>query len=136
VTAHLRRRWLIGGLVAFAVLVALIPIGRWERNRHANNELAGMRTVLAAIGPFDQPALDAYRRGVGPGLNCLLYRRGSNPFALEVCYDRSGRVVEGYDRRGKSPRIWSLREDPSASTIHADVGKLNDLVARLQRQAA
>ena len=129
-----RTRWFAAGVVVVLVLLALIPIGRWEARRHARHELSGIRTVLAAIGRFDGPSLAAYRQGVGnPGLDCLLYRRGSNPFALEFCFDGEGRVVEGYDRRGTSPRIWSLREDPSASTIHVDRSQLESLIARLQQ---
>ena len=130
-----RRRWLVVAVTTTAVLLALIPIGRWERARHARHEVAGIRRVLAAIGPVQQPALDAYRAGVGPGLDCLLYRRGQNPFALEFCYDQEGRVVEGYDRRGTSPRIWSIREDPTRSTLHVDVAELDLLVAHLRRLA-
>ena len=91
--------------------------------------------MLAAIGPYDQPSLDAYRVGVGPGLDCLLYGRGSNPFALEFCFDPAGRVVEAIDRRGTVPRIWSLREQPSASNIHIDRAKVLALIARLQQPA-
>jgi hypothetical protein len=129
----MRRRWLVAGVLAILVLLALIPVGRWEGRRHARHELAGIRGVLAAIGPYDQQALDAYRTGVGSGLDCLLYRRGSNPFALEFCFDSAGRVVEAMDRRGKSPRIWSIREQPSASNIHIDRAKLVALIARMQQ---
>jgi hypothetical protein len=126
--------WLVGGVVVVLALLALIPIGRWEGRRHVGHELAGIRTVLAAIGPFDQPSLDAYRKGVGvPPLDCLLYRRGSNPYALEFCFDGAGRVVEGYDRRGSSPKIWSIREQPSRSTIYVDRARLEALIARLMQ---
>lgn len=127
----LRTRWAVSAVIASAILLALIPVGRWEARRHARHEMAGFRTVLAAIGPLDQPSLDAYRQGVGPGLDCLLYKRGANPFALEVCFQASGRVVETYDRRGSSPRIWSLREDPSASTVTIDGKQAEALVKRL-----
>jgi hypothetical protein len=118
-----------------AVLVALIPIGRWEARRHARAENAGMRTVIAAIGRFDSASLDAYRQGVGTGFDCLLYKRGANPFALEFCFDSQGRVIEAYDRRGSSPKIWSLREDPSAATIHVDRAPLERLLAALEKPA-
>lgn len=118
------------------VLLALIPVGRWEAHRHARHEIAGIRKVLAAIGPLDSKSLDAYRKGVGnPGLDCLLYKRGTNPFALEICFDAAGRVVEGYDRRGTGPKIWSLREDPTASTVHIDYARAEALVTRLQQPA-
>ncbi|MHB8643726.1 MAG: hypothetical protein ACYDA3_12675 [Gaiellaceae bacterium] len=129
-------RSLLAGLALVVVLLALIPIGRWEARRHARLEIAGIQRVLAAIGPLDQPSLDAYRKGVGnPGLDCLLYKRGTNPFALELCFDAAGRVIEGYDRRGKGPKIWSLREDPSASTVRIDYAQAEQLLARLQQPA-
>jgi hypothetical protein len=127
--------WLLAAAVLVVALVVLIPIGRWEARRHARHELAGIRGVLAAIGPLDQPSLDAYRKDVYPGFDCLLYKRGSNPYALEFCWDGAGRVIEGYDRRGGSPKIWSLREDPSASTIHIDRPRVEQLLARLQQPA-
>jgi hypothetical protein len=128
--------WLIAGAALVLVLLTLIPVGRWEARRHARHELAGIRGVLRAIGPYDQPALDAYRQGVGnPGLDCLLYRRGSNPYALEFCFDGAGHVVEGYDRRGTSPRIWSIREVPASSDIHIDRSRLEALIARLKQPA-
>jgi hypothetical protein len=117
------------------VLLLLIPVGRWERNRRAGNELTGIRRVLAAIGPLDQPSLDAYRVGVGPAMDCLLYKRGSNPFALELCFDGAGRVIEAIDRTGSSPRISSVREDPSASTIRIDLARALALIARMKQPA-
>ncbi len=133
--AKLPMRWLVAGAAGVLVLAALIPVGRWERSRHAHRELAGIRKVLKAIGPVDQPALDAYRIAVGPGLDCLLYRRGTNPFALEFCFDGAGRVVEAYDRRGSGPKIWSIREDPSASDVRIDRRRLMALIDRLQQPA-
>jgi hypothetical protein len=126
-----RRRLVIVGIAVLALLL-LIPVGRWERNRHARNELAGIRRVLAAIGPINQSSLDAYRVGVGPGMDCLLYKRGSNPFALEFCFDGAGRVIEAIDRTGSSPRISSIREDPTASDIHVDRAKALALIARMK----
>jgi hypothetical protein len=125
--------WLLACVALVVVLLALIPVGQWEARRHARHELAGIRTVLAAIGPFDQPSLDAYRQDIGPWLDCLIYKRGSNPYALEFCFDRAGRVIEGYDRRGSSPKIWSLREDPTASNILIDRPKLERLIERLKQ---
>jgi len=130
-----RTRWFVTGAVVIVVLLVLIPVGRWERNRHAHHELAGIRRVLAEIGPLDQPSLDAYRVGVAPGMDCLLYERGTNPFALELCFDGSGRVIEAIDRRGSSPHISSIREDPGASNIRVDREKALALIARLQQTA-
>jgi hypothetical protein len=129
------RRWLVVGALIAVVLVALIPIGRWEDRRHVDDELDGIRGVLQEIGPYDQPQLDAYRKMVwfSPALDCLIYRRGTNPYALEFCFDDQGRVVEGYDRRGSSPRIWSIREEAEKSTIHVDRPRLEALIERLRQ---
>ena len=97
----MRRRVLIGVAVAAVALAAvLVVIGRWEGSHHARQELRGMRRVLAAIGPLDNPTLSMYRVNVGFGFDCLLYKRGSNRFALEVCFDKPGRAIETLDRRG------------------------------------
>ena len=114
----------------FVVLLALIPVGRWERARHSRIEVRGMRRVLMKVGPLGGPTLDAYRVGLVP-FDCLLYRRGSNPFALELCIDPQGRLVEAIDRVSGTPEIWSLREDPSRSTIRIDRGEVNRLLRSL-----
>lgn len=119
---------LAGAAVAF--LLVLIPIGRWERTRHARDEVRGMRRVLAAVGPLDNPTLDAYRVGLVP-FDCLVYKRGSNPYALELCIDPQGRLVETIDRRSGTPRIWSLREDPTRSTIRVDLSEVETLLRKL-----
>jgi hypothetical protein len=125
-----RRALLAGG--ALVAVVVLVLAGRWEGDRHADEELGKMRRTLAAIGPLDGPSLSMYRIGVGFGFDCLLYRRGKNRFALEACIDRSGRVVETIDRRGSGdPRIASLREDPGASTIRVDRNLVDRLLRRL-----
>jgi len=91
-------------LVVLVVLVALVPVGRWERGHRADTQNRGLRSVLAAVGPLDQPSLDAFRYLFN--FQCLLYKRGTNPFALELCTDAQGRLVEAIDRRSGSPRIW------------------------------
>jgi len=111
------------------LLLALIPIGRWEGSRHAAEETAQVREVLTAIGELDSPSLDAYRR-LG-WADCLLYRRGANPFALEVCVDAQGRVVEAIDRRSGEPEIASLREDPTSSDVVVDRAEVDRLLERM-----
>lgn len=118
-------------LAAVAALVALVFVGRWEGRRHARSELAGMRRTLAAVGPLDNPTLTAYRIDIDSRFDCLIYRRGSNRLALELCFDRTGRLVETIDRRSGKRRISSLREDPQASTIRFDWGEIVRLLKRL-----
>ena len=56
-----------------------------------------MEKVLVAIGPLDNPTLASFR--YLSDFQCLGYKRGKNPVALEVCFDAHGRVVEAFDRR-------------------------------------
>jgi hypothetical protein len=109
--------------------VALVAIGRWERSRHVSDELRGMRDVRAAVGQLDNPSLDSYRVSLVP-FDCLVYRRGSNDFALELCIDEDGRLVEAFDRRDGF-HVWSLREEPTASTIRIDRQEVDRLLHKL-----
>ena len=70
-----------------------------------------MARVLGEIGPLDQPEVSGYRRMTI--FDCLTYRRGENPFALELCVNAQGRVIETMDRRNGEPDVWSLREIPA-----------------------
>src|SRR5437868_10758057 len=115
--------------VVAIVLVAVIGVGRWERGSEIGTENRGIERVRALVGPLDQPALTGYR--VQPAFDCLVYRRGSNPFALELCADRTGRVVEAIDRRRAQRRIYSLRPDPGAATVHIDRRELDRLIHRM-----
>ena len=126
-----RRRAVAWAVGCILILAVLIPIGRWERADRAHVQARGLRKVLAAIGPLDQPALDAFRHL--ERFDCLIYRRGRNPFALELCVDHSGRVVEAIDRRSGEPRIWSLRDDPRRSTVRVDLAEVERLLRRMEK---
>jgi hypothetical protein len=111
--------------------IALLAVaGRVEAARHARAENRDLRVIVAAIGPLDNPSLDAYR--VLSAFDCLLYKRAANPFALEVCVDDDGRVVEAIDRRGTEPSVATLREDPSASTVRMDRAEVERLIRRMR----
>jgi hypothetical protein len=119
-------------LAAVAIgLVLLVLVGRWEGRRHERAEIADMRQVRTLVGPLDNPSLDAYRIDIDFEFDCLLYRRGGNRFALELCFDRSGRLAETIDRRGGKPEIASLREHPEASTIRVPRDEVVRLLKRL-----
>jgi len=120
-------RAIAAAAAAIAALV-LVGVGRWERSDHVAKEIRGMRSVLEAVGALDDPRLDSFRASLVP-FDCLIYRRGSNPYALELCIDEDGRLVEALDRR-RGFHVWSLREEPSASTIRVD----RDEVERLLRE--
>jgi hypothetical protein len=123
------RRLVVWVLAAVVVLVALVPVGRWERARRARHEVRGMSRVLHEVGPLDSRPLDAFRHLFT--FDCLLYKRGSNPFALELCVDHQGRLIEAIDRRSGRPHIWSLRDDPTRSTIHVDYAEFQRLLHRV-----
>jgi hypothetical protein len=120
-------------VVIALALGALVAVGRWERSREIAAEVKGLQRIAALVGPLDQRTLTGYR--VQPTFDCLVYRRGSNPFALELCADRSGRLVEAIDRRGEHKRIYSVRADPSASPIRIDRPKFEHVLHRMIREA-
>jgi hypothetical protein len=116
-------------LAAVAVLAVLVGVGRWERGHRGDEQSAGMQRVLDEVGTLDSPTLSGYR--YLQYFQCLLYKRGSNPFALEVCADANGRVIEAIDRRSGSPKIWSLRDDPSRSTVRVDRIEVDRLLRKM-----
>lgn len=116
-------------LLVAVVLAALVGIGRWEGSRAAVAQVRGMERVRALIRPLDSPTLSGYR--VQPGFDCLVYRRGSNPYALELCVDPQGRVVETIDRRRFHRVISDLHYEPSASTLRVDRAEVDRLLRKM-----
>jgi hypothetical protein len=116
-------------LAVLVALVALVAVGRWERDRRADEETAGMRRVVLAVGPLDRPDLAGFRYFMH--FQCLAYRRPQHPLALELCVDPDGRVVEAIDRRSGEPKIWSLRDDPTASDVRVDRAEVDRLLLRM-----
>ena len=116
-------------LIALVALVALIPIGAWERERRADGESAGMRSVLEEVGSLDSKDLRGFR--IFANFDCLVYERGRNDFALELCVDDHGRVVEAIDRRDGTPEVWSLRDDPSKSEVVVARSEVNRLLRQM-----
>lgn len=124
-----RRRATLGLVVLLVVLGALVPLGRWERAHAAREENAGMRRTLALVGRVGSPSLSGFR--VFPAFDCLTYRRGTNPFALELCFDHAGRLIETIDRRTPTRHISSLREDPTRATTRVDPSLVHRLLHRM-----
>ena len=125
-----RLRLASAAIAAVALLGALVAVGRWEAGHHAQDENAQIARIRAAVGELDRPKPVAFRVHIGFGFDCLLWKRRSNPYALELCFTRDGRVVEAIDRRHGDPRIASLREDPDRATTRIDP----DLARRLLRE--
>jgi hypothetical protein len=123
------RRVLGISLAAVVAVGLLIAVGLWERARRADEEVRGMRMVVAAVGPLDSTSLRGFR--LLGDFDCLLYGRSGVPYALELCVNDEGRLVEAIDRRSGDPEIWSLRDDPSRSTIRLDRDEVDRLLRRM-----
>ena len=98
---------------------SLVAIGRWEREHRADEEVRGMERVLVAIGPLDNPTLASFR--FQTEFQCLGYRRGEEPGrargVLRLPTAASSRPSTAAQGEAK---IWSLREDPTSSTLRRD----------------
>ena len=116
---------------ALVVLAALVPLGRFEARHHARAENAELARIRALVGPLDRPPPDSYRLHVGIGFDCLLWDRQGNPYALELCFDARGRLIEAIDRRSGEPKIASLRDDPEAASVEVDRREVDRLLRRL-----
>ena len=112
--------------VAIALLGLLVAVGRWEGRRHADKENSKILRIREAVGRLDRPKPTGFR--ILNPFTCLTYRSGPNKYALELCVDGAGRVVEAIDRRSGTPRIASLREDPGAATVRVDRGEVDRLL--------
>ena len=112
------RRVVVTAAVVLLAALAVVAIGRWERTRHADHENDGIERVFVAVGELDGPTLEGFR--FLEEFQCLIYERDGRTFALELCVDWDGRVVEGIDRRGDEVEIWSLREDPAEARVRVD----------------
>lgn len=93
-----------------------------------SSQIRGMKRIRAAIGPLDSPSLKGYR--VLPGFDCLVYQRGTNPYALELCVDGAGRVVQAIDRR-RARVYYTLQAEPTASTFGVDQATVKRLLTKM-----
>jgi hypothetical protein len=120
-----RRAALVLAVVAVAVL-ALAVLGRHERAAANSQEERGIRAT-AALAAGLKPS--AYR--LTTFADCLLYPQQRDPYALELCFDRHGRLIETIDRRTRRrTRIASVRYHPSLSPVRRDpLGLFRELKA-------
>ena len=119
----------VGAAVVLVAAVALVAVARWERTRHADRENTGIDRVRAAVGELNGPTLEGFR--FLDEFQCLIYGRGGRTFALELCVDWDGRVVEGIDRRGDEVVVWSLREDPERARVRVDRQEFERVVSTM-----
>ncbi len=132
-----RRRAVVVGAVAVAlvaVAAVVVFVGRWERRSWVDAQLAGMRRVVPLVGPLDQPLLSGYR--LQPQFDCLVYRRGGNVFALELCVAGDGRLIEAIDRRSADRRYYDLHADPGAAAIRINRAEVDRLLRKMGARAA
>lgn len=119
----------VGAAVVLLVAVALVAVARWERTRHADRENTGIDRVRDAVGELNGPTLEGFR--FLEEFQCLIYGRDGRTFALELCVDWDGRVVEGIDRRGDEVEIWSLREDPGRARVRVNRREFERVVSTM-----
>lgn len=124
----MRRRSAIVLAAALVVAALLVGLGRLERSRHAEKQNDGIARVRATVGPLGS-SLSGFR--FLARFQCLVYSRGENRFALEVCVDRSGRIVEAIDRRSGDTEYWSLREDPELADVRVDRAEVERHIVRM-----
>jgi hypothetical protein len=123
-------RLVVAALVVAAVaVVGVVALGRRERQSWIDRQVRGMQRIRTLVGPLDQRQLVGYR--VLPQFDCLVYQRGENPFALELCVDGAGRLVEAIDRTSADHRYPSLRAEPTASPLHVDRHAVDVLLRRM-----
>jgi hypothetical protein len=118
------RRALIGSLAALALLGGAVPLGRWEMHHHATDENARMATVFRAATAHGLRSRALYGYRLDQRFDCLAYSAPPGPYALELCFDPQGRLVETIDRRRAHPSIASLREQPSLATLRVPMHQL------------
>ena len=128
--ADTRLRLLVAAVVvALIALVALALVGRWERRRWVDAQLRGMERVVHLVGPLDQRSLAGFR--VLPQFDCLVYRRGAELLALELCVDRDGQLIEAIDRLGGARIYYDLESDPGSASIRLDRAEVNRLLRKM-----
>jgi len=112
-----------------AALVGLAALGTWERHRWVHTQVRGQKRVVRLVGPLDQRSLIGFR--VLPQFDCLVYRRGAELLALELCVDRSGKLIEAIDRVGGARRYYDLESDPGAATIGLNRAEVDRLLRKM-----
>jgi hypothetical protein len=123
------RRLALTVIVTSLVAVGLTTLGNVERDHAADRQIRGLAAVRREVDSAPV-APSAFR--LTPTLYCLLYRRGANPFALELCYDRSGRLEQAIDRRNfVSPTFWDMEYDPARAPREISPRKLSNELRRM-----
>lgn len=114
------------------VAIGVVLVGRYERARERRKQLDGIALVRALVGSrIAKP--DNYR--VSTNLYCLLYSARGRVFALELCSDQYGRIVEAVDRRGTLPVFYSVTDEPGVANEHIDLRLVSREITKIQAEA-
>ncbi len=104
------KRRVILAIAAVVLAAVAIVYGRAEGAGAVKTEQRALLAARAAVGDRlmhpDEAIYDP-----GGALECLTYPVNGNLFALELCFDAQGRLVEAVDRRSVE-RISSFRWGP------------------------
>jgi hypothetical protein len=117
------RRRVVLGVIAAACLVA---VGRWETHHFEHSET---RRIEALWQAQEGRRPTSYR--LAAPIDCLGYPHGRDPFAVELCFDAMGRLVEAVDRSGQSSKLWSVTFVPSAAPVTVPPSRLLQLFHRM-----
>jgi hypothetical protein len=66
-----------------------------------------------------------------PQFDCLVYRRGAELLALELCVDRGGHLIEAIDRLGGARIYYDLESDPGVASIRLDRAEVNRVLRKM-----
>ena len=126
------RRAELAGIAVLVVgaLVVLAVVGRWEKHRWVDAQVRGQERIVKLVGPLDQRQLVGFR--VLPQFDCLVYRRGAELLALELCVDGRGKLIEAIDRRGGARHYYDLESDPGATTVQLDRSEIDRLLKKME----
>lgn len=123
---QMRHRVLLAAAGTVLVAALLVGVGRWERRHAVDEQVAGFRVVLAAVGGrLDERTLSGFRYGPP---DCLSYHDTIQRFAYQLCFDPQGRLVEAVDRRGTQPKYYSLEYEPPLSPLRFPRAQVDQLL--------
>jgi len=125
-------RWQVVAVCTVFVAALLVIVGRAERASERRKELDGIALVRSLVG---NKIAGPVNFRVSPDLYCLLYELRGRPFALELCADRYGRLVEAADRRGSVPVFYSVTSEPQVANERIDMHLVARAIARLEAEA-
>jgi hypothetical protein len=116
-------------VVAAAALAVLAAAGRAERAHWIHTQRDGMNDVVQTIGGrfLVRTVSDVWDNNERPGISCVRYSYGGDPYAMQLCFDQRGRMVEAYDERSGAVEIYDLHEEPAESRLRIDLAQLKQI---------